>query len=242
MAPRLPALRVSVTLIASLALIVVVLVSISNLARSDKLSQSPDSISARMAGAPVPFSVEPVAAPISAAPTEAELSALLRSGRFDELVRRVPELGDAEARERWLSTCVRLAPAHLVAAPVHSLPAGPLRERLLGEVMEHWVLADPVSFGEWAVAHLADSRELDSALARIASHTDRVQRPTSTALAWAGLIRDPALRFGALSAVVSEWAGYDPAAALRYAESSPGLSADERARLFRLCMPPLSES
>jgi hypothetical protein len=45
-----------------------------------------------------------------------------------------------------------------------------------------------------------------------------------------------------LSAVVREWVDSDPDAALRYAESSPGLSADERTQLLRLCAPPLSES
>jgi hypothetical protein len=239
---RLSAPQASDTFIAGLVLIVVVLGLLPKHAPSGNSPLATAAISPRLVRSPVPLSTEAVAARVSAAPTEDELSALLRSGRFDELVRRAPGLADAEARERWLSTCVRLAPASLVASPVHSLPAGPLRERLLGEVMEHWVLADPVSFGEWAIAHLADSRELDFALARITAHTDRVHRPTSTALAWAGLIRDPELRFRALSAVVREWVDSDPDAALRYTESSAGLSAEERSRLLRLCTPPLSES
>lgn len=167
---------------------------------------------------------------------------LLRSGRFGELLRRASVIADPTARRRWLDACERLAPPPLLAEHALTLTENADRDLLLSSAIERWVLADPASLAEWAAGHLADSAELDLALARIVEHTDTLQRPTATALAWTALIHDPALRVRALGAVVREWAATDAEAALRFAETTPGLSPAERASLLVLFVPPVAET
>lgn len=167
---------------------------------------------------------------------------LFRSGRFSDLLRRVSDLGDEAEQARWLDACARLAPPRLLAEHALRLPSGPLRESLLETALARWALDAPVELGEWASTHLEDGRSLDFTLARIIEHTDSLHRPTSSVLAWVRLVRDPALRFRALQAVVREWAGSDPDAALRFAETTPDLSADERIELLALFVPPVTET
>lgn len=173
---------------------------------------------------------------------EAECRELFNAGRFADLLLRASDLGDETEQARWLDACARLAPPPLLAEHALRLPLGPTRTSLLDEAFKRWVLDSPIAFGRWAVEHLADDHSLDSSLARIIEHTDTVHRPTSAALAWVGLIHDPALRSRALEAVVREWAGTDPAAALRFAETAPNLSPDERVGLLALFVPPVTET
>ena len=145
-------------------------------------------------------------------------------------------------RRRWLDACERLAPPPLLAKHALTLADNADRDRLLRSAIERWVLVDPAAFGEWVSVHLSDNAELDAALAHIIEHTDTIQRPTAAAVAWAGLIHDPALRVRALDAVVREWAATDAEAAIRFAETAPDLSAAQRAALLARLAPPVAET
>lgn len=193
--------------------------------------------------APASRTPAPSASPAPTPPGgEAGCSELFSAGRFADLLLRASDLSNEVEQKRWLDACARLAPPPLLAEHALRLPPGPTRAALLDDAFKRWVLDSPIEFGRWAVEHLADDHTLDSALARIIEHTDTVHRPTSAALAWVGLIHDPALRSRALEAVVREWAGTDPTAALRFAETAPDLSPDERIGLLALFVPPVTET
>lgn len=173
---------------------------------------------------------------------EAERAALLRNGRFEELLGSTLDLDNEAEQARWLAACAQLAPPRLLAEHALQMPDGEPRDALLAIALERWVIDSPVESSRWAAAHLEDDEALDFALARFVEHTDAVQRPVASALALTGLIRDSALHLRALRAVVREWAGSDPAAALRFAETTPGLSQDERTALLALFVPPVTET
>jgi hypothetical protein len=191
---------------------------------------------------PVVFQVPALTAATFVSPSEHELSALLREGRFDALLRHGVALADAGARERWLGACARLAPPPVLAAHAIRLSPGPERERLLAAAVDRWTLDDPAAVGEWAARHLATVPELDLALTRIVESTDILHRPTATALAWADELSDPRLRLRALRQVVREWAAQDAAAALRFAESTDAVDAGGRRELLAALRVPVAET
>jgi hypothetical protein len=229
-------------LLAAGAIAVVVLLS-RHWTRSSVRSESALAAMAAPPLAPAPLppvhSVPPSPEPPVGDPACREL---FRSGRFADLLRRASNLNDDAEQTRWLDACARLAPPRLVAEHALLLSPGPLRESLLETALARWALDAPVELGEWASAHLDDGRSLDFTLARIIEHTDALHRPIPSVLAWVRLVRDSGLRFHALRAVVREWADSDPDAALRFAETTPDLSADERIELLALFVPTVTET
>jgi len=183
----------------------------------------------------------PAEQPRLVAPSSAPEAALLRAGRFDELLRLAVASPDEPAARDALETCVRLAPPRLLAEHALGLPAGPLREDLLLRSFARWAVDDPAALGEWALGRDTDAAVLDHALARVVEHSDSLHRPVSAAIEIARLIRDPDLRLRALRAALREWAADDAGSALRFAESAPGLTTPERFELLDLLAPPLPE-
>ncbi len=200
-------------------------------------------------GGALPATIRPPSSPhpnsVGPGLTEAgqpTLTDALHEGRFEEILHRATVHPDPATRERWLDTCARLAPPSLVAGHALRLPAGPLRERILAQAIERWAIDDPAALGEWATRNLPGAAALDLALVQVVERTDPLLRTTDDALALSRLVRDASLRSRALRAVIREWAAADLEAALRFAETEPGLSAPERADLLGLLLPPVTET
>ena len=192
----------------------------------------------------------------SVAAGDSALDALLRAGRFEELLVRLADLPEGTARDQWIETCARLAPPELLAEHALRLP-GASGERILSVALQRWAHDDPAKLGEWAARRLPDAPALDAALAGIVegnydvtSHeighivesTDALHRPTATALELARLIRAPGLRCRAIRAALREWAASDPDAALRFAETDSAIPSDQRAGLLDLFTPAIPET
>ncbi len=132
------------------------------------------------------------------------------------------------------------APAGL-ADHALSLPPGPDRNTALTFALDRWILLAPAEVADW-IPRLADPAEFDQAAGLLVERTDALHRSTQTALAWAENLSDPALRLRALTRVLREWAGQDPAAALRFAESAPGLAPEHRPLLIAALRVPVPET
>ena len=177
----------------------------------------------------------------SVAAGDSALDALLRAGRFEELLVRLADLPEGTARDQWIETCVRLAPPELLAEHALRLP-GASGERILSVALQRWAHDDPAKLGEWAARRLPDAPALDAALAGIVESTDALHRPTATALELARLIRAPGLRCRAIRAALREWAASDPDAALRFAETDSAIPSDQRAGILDLFTPAIPET
>ena len=177
----------------------------------------------------------------SVAAGDSALDALLRAGRFEELLVRLADLPEGTARDQWIETCARLAPPELLAEHALRLP-GASGERILSVALQRWAHDDPAKLGEWAARRLPDAPALDAALADIVESTDALHRPTATALELARLIRAPGLRCRAIRAALREWAASDPDAALRFAETDSAIPSDQRAGLLDLFTPAIPET
>lgn len=130
------------------------------------------------------------------------------------------------------------APPREVAAAL-ALPAGPEHDAAFVAAIEPWILNDPAAASLWIV-QITSAHDFDLAAALLVLHTDQLHRSTAVALTWAEDLADPALRLGALTHVLREWAQQNPDAPLRYIEHTPTLSSRDRAAL-RTALTPLPE-
>lgn len=121
------------------------------------------------------------------------------------------------------------APPREVAAAL-ALPPGQDHDKALIAAIEPCILNDPASASVWIV-RIADAHDFDLAAALLVLHTDQLHRSTAVALTWAEALADPALRLGALAHVLREWSQQDPDAPLRYIDTDPTLSSEDRAAL-----------
>lgn len=121
------------------------------------------------------------------------------------------------------------------------LPPGPDRNAALAIALDRWILLAPAEVADW-LPRLADPAEFDRAAGLLVERADTLLLPTQSALAWAGNLSDPALRLRALTRVLREWAGQDPAAARRFAESAPDLAPEHRPLLIAALRVPVPET
>jgi hypothetical protein len=120
------------------------------------------------------------------------------------------------------------------------LPEGPEQFFALSVALRSWSENDPAAAAQWMV-QFPPSPELDRGAAEVASHPDVIRRP-AVATSWAESIADPQLRSTTLRFDLQEWARFDPAAALCYAETSPDLRPEDRAELFDQFAPGSTEN
>lgn len=113
-----------------------------------------------------------------------------------------------------------------------SLPAGESRSYAVGEALRVWIDQDPPAASRW-LDRLDPSADTDIAVSMIATQPVLAARRPDVAISWAESIADPTLRSRTLARVVLAWADSDPAAATRYAQSTPALMpADREVALF----------
>jgi hypothetical protein len=110
------------------------------------------------------------------------------------------------------------------------LPAGQVRQTALRQAIGNWIMTDPVAASTW-INQFPPSEDFDQAVASVATMHDLVEEHVDVALSWAGTIVNDSLRSQALNQIISTWALQDRAAALKYAQTAPGLSPDARDQL-----------
>ena len=120
-------------------------------------------------------------------------------------------------------------PAEAMARVAALAPADGRAEALL-RVFNRWTDRDADAALRWATAR-APAAELDPLLWYFATDTTLRYVAREKALAGAALMADPAWRARALEHVVLIWARREPAAAARYVENCPALSAAQQAAL-----------
>lgn len=122
-------------------------------------------------------------------------------------------------------------------ASAGSLPPGAKHDAAFIAAIEPWILNDPAAASGWII-RITDAHDFDLAAALLVLHTDQLHRTTAVALTWAEGLADPTLRLGALTHVLREWAQQDRDDALRYVDTTPALSSDDRTAL-RAALTPL---
>lgn len=121
-------------------------------------------------------------------------------------------------------------PAQAAAFAVN-LPAGAERRAALEQAVSKWTMVDPVQAGEWVLKNNANG-DFDQAVAAIATSSELMNHKVSLALDWAGTIQQPELRMRSTTAIVTTWYSADPASALKYINTSPDLSPNQRDQLL----------
>ena len=96
-----------------------------------------------------------------------------------------------------------------------------------------WARADPNAAATWLGESAPAGVDTDVAVASFARQI--VDRDPESALAWATSVKNPALRQGAQSSVMSQWAIREPAAARAYVQSAD--LADEQREALRAMLP-----
>lgn len=117
-------------------------------------------------------------------------------------------------------------PAALVAH-ASALSAGESRLAALRDGLTQWVHLDPAAASVWMDNH-DPAPDLDAGAVAIASTPSVVAKAPEIAASWAESITDPELRANTLLDFIRLWAEHDPAAARRYAATSPLVSPQTR--------------
>ncbi len=107
------------------------------------------------------------------------------------------------------------------------LPAGEARAYALGEALRLWIDKDVVRASGW-LDRLDPSTDTDLAVSLIATHPALAAHRPDVALSWAESISEPTARSRTVARVVQVWADSDPAAAARYARTTPALLPADR--------------
>ena len=110
------------------------------------------------------------------------------------------------------------------------LPAGQVRQAALRQAIGNWIMTDPVAASTW-ITQFPPHEDFDQAVASVATMHYLEDGHVDVALSWAGIIVNDSLRTAALNEIVSTWATRDRTAALKYAQSAPGLSTEARDQL-----------
>ncbi len=118
-------------------------------------------------------------------------------------------------------------PAALVAH-ASSLPVGESRLAALRDGLTQWVRLDPAAASAWMDDH-DPAPDLDAGAAAIAGTPALVAKNPEVAASWAESITAPELRASTLLDFIRLWAEHDPAAARRYAATSPAVPQQTRA-------------
>ena len=116
------------------------------------------------------------------------------------------------------------------------LPAGQERQTALRQAVASWVITDPVAASTW-INEVGNHEDFDQAVATIATMQNLVQEHVDTALNWAERITNPLLRNATLGEIINNWASRDRAAALKYVQTSPSLSAETREQIAQEIQP-----
>jgi hypothetical protein len=151
----------------------------------------------------------------------------------------LPDAGSRyEALLAVVADWVRIDPAGLTEF-VQQLPAGADRTNTLGEALRLWVNNNPKAAADW-IDRLDPSPELDAGVIALATLPQLIAVHPEVAVSWAESIDHPGQRSNALTAILRQWAGADPAAARRYVEQSVDLLPADRAILLASLTPPPS--
>jgi hypothetical protein len=181
-----------------------------------------------------------------ASTSAAESRAMRISDAYSRWANKSPEqalvhatqLGDPETRKTAaISVLLRWAYNDAPAAAQYalSLTDSDQRRFALSKALPIWVAAQPVEAAVW-MSNVEPSPELDLIAASIATRPRGAQKPEVSA-SWAENILEPNLRVQVTASVVHKWAETDPAAARRYAETSPSIPAEERAAVLAALKP-----
>lgn len=117
-------------------------------------------------------------------------------------------------------------PASLVAH-AQTLPIGEARLEALKTGLEQWVHLNPGAASNW-MDKFDPAPDLDAGAAAVAITPALIAKKPDVAAGWAESITDPELRANTLLDLIQLWAQHDPAAAQRYAATTPALSPDKR--------------
>lgn len=144
-----------------------------------------------------------------------------------ETLARIPDpVAREEARAALFVGWSRSDPAALVGHAA-TLPVGEARFAALRDGLTQWVHLDPAAASVWMDTH-DPAPDLDAGAAAIANTPALVAKNPSVAASWAESITDPELRASTLLDFIRLWAEHDPAAARRYAATSPSVSPQTR--------------
>lgn len=110
------------------------------------------------------------------------------------------------------------------------LPPGELRRQALTATTIAWLEKDPTEAATW-LAQREPQADFDLAVSRLTRLPQLLPEHVDVALAWAERVVDATTRVEALASIIVRWADTDRAAALRYVENAPILTAAQRAIL-----------
>jgi len=149
----------------------------------------------------------------------------------------LPDAGSRyEALLAVVADWVRIDPEGLTEF-VQQLPAGADRTNTLGEALRLWVSNNPKAASDW-IDRLDPSPELDAGVTALATLPRLIAVHPEVALSWAESIDHPGQRSNALTAILRQWGGADPAAARSYLDQSTDLLPADRAVLLAGWAPP----
>jgi hypothetical protein len=182
-----------------------------------------------------------------AVPGESEDRLKWIQSAFSHWARQEPEyaalatvsLPDAGSRyEALLSVVadwVRIDPEGLTEF-VQALPAGADRTNTLGEALRLWVHNNPKAAADW-IDRLDPSPELDAGVTALATLPQLIAVHPEVAISWAESIDNPGQRSNALTAILRQWGGSDPAAVRSYLDQSTDLLPADRVVLLASLTP-----
>lgn len=108
------------------------------------------------------------------------------------------------------------------------------RAAAIGTVFADWVERDQARAGDWLLGYIDRAKsdaEIDALLGRFVTFSPGLQRDPALATGWVELMRDTAQRDTATERVIARWGRRDLAAATRYVDTAPELSAAQRQSL-----------
>jgi hypothetical protein len=112
-----------------------------------------------------------------------------------------------------------------------SLDVNSARSDAMQRAFNRWADTDIVAAAQWVAEHESNP-QADTLIANLVGDTSLGHVAPERALQWSELIRDPAARQTAVQRVISDWSEHDPAAAARFAEQTPLLSATVRQQVL----------